>query len=348
MEEEKAEGLQLNTITDSLGVVGSAMSNDSADESLKVTDSLEPFLKELVLVTNELVNQFEELNLLQKDMILDEQRRTAEELAELKSKEENDIKTFSLAEPLENLSTALADLTKLIEETDFGGGGLGDIIAGGVAAAGAAVAAGAATVVAGATGALAATGAMVLGADQFMKETYNESDRSLNRLESEYGMKAVKNESGFTEGYEIDGTKYSANALPKEYQTLLDAYGPAADPRSGSTKQALEFIEKNPETFNALRKDQTTPAPPTATEATPVTPEPIEINTGDKSVLTQTEVVEKIESSVEVAEPIVMGQNNNQTVKKIETKLQDFGIREVDDVPNPNYNGKTLESELFP
>ena len=361
MEEQKAEGLQLNTITDSLGVVGSAMSNDSADEPLKVTDSLEPFLKELILATNELVNQFEEISILQKDMMVDDKRRTAEELSELKAKEDKTTTTTSpLVEPLENLSTAIADLTKLIEETDFGGGlSLVDAAATGLAAVGTAAVAGAGALIAGGAGALAATGAMVFGADQFMKETYNESNESLDRLKSEYGMKAIKNESGFTEGYEINGTKYKASELPEQYQTLLDAYGPGADPRSGTTKKALESIQKNPATFSALRSTPETPStsstvptpetPPTpSTIPTPIKPEPTAIATGESGILSKTEDVEKAESTIEVANPIMMGQTNNQTAKKLESKLYDFGAREVDDVPNPNYSGGILETELFP
>ena len=105
---------------------------------------------------------------------------------------------------------------------------------------------------AGIAGAAAATAGLVYGTDQYMKATYSEADKPLKELERRYGMKAVKNSSGFTTHFEIKGKKYKSDSLPPDYQTLLDAYGPGADPRMGTTRKALEYIKKNPEHFKAL------------------------------------------------------------------------------------------------
>jgi len=346
MEEKKAEGLQLDTITDSLGVVGSAISNDSTDEPLKVTDSLEPFLKELVLATNELVNQFEEISILQKNMMVDDKRRTAEELSELKAKED-DSKNSSLVEPLEALSTALADLTKLIQETDFGGGGLDLIDVAGAAAA----------------GAIAKRGGLLAGAGKLLGKAaipiaasfaafgaytgFQEAEGQLNRNEitedeaREKKYEAVGGGVGTLSGV-ITGSAIGSVAGP-----IGSILGGIAGGFLGENLGGLmgESLAKNPELVNATSKVNPTPELSTATAvAMPVTINPL----NDQSVTVQTEAMEKAESLIEVANPIVMGQTSDQTMKKIETKLYDFGSREVDDVPDPNYSGGILEEELFP
>jgi hypothetical protein len=360
MEEQKAEGLQLNTITDSLGVVGSAISNDSADEPLKVTDSLEPFLKELVLATNELVNQFEEISLLQKDMMIDDKRRAAEELSELKAKED-DSKNSSLVEPLETLSTALADLTKLIQETDFGGGGLGLIdIAGAAGAAGA--------------GAAAKRGGFLSGAAKFLPDL---AGKLLGK--AAVPIAAAFSAFGAYTGFQEADDQLSKNeitedeAREKKYEAVGGGVGSLGGSLAGAAiGQALipipflgaiaggiaggffgeqlgeftgESLAKTPELVNSMSKVNPTPKlATTAAVAQPVTINPL----NDQSIAVQTEAVEKAESLVEVADPIVMGQTNDQTMKKLETKLYDFGSRDVDDVPDPNYSGGILEEELFP
>jgi hypothetical protein len=346
MEEKKAEGLQLDTITDSLGVVGSAISNDSTDEPLKVTDSLEPFLKELVLATNELVNQFEEISILQKNMMVDDKRRTAEELSELKAKED-DSKNSSLVEPLEALSTALADLTKLIQETDFGGGGLDLIDVAGAAGA----------------GAIAKRGGLLAGAGKLLGKAaipiaagfaafgaytgFQEAEGQLSRNEitedeaREKKYEAVGGGVGALSGV-IAGAAIGSVAGP-----IGSIVGGIAGGFLGENLGGLmgESLAKNPELVNATSKVNPTPELSTATAvAMPVTINPL----NDQSVTVQTEAMEKAESLIEVANPIVMGQTSDQTMKKIETKLYDFGSREVDDVPDPNYSGGILEEELFP
>lgn len=105
---------------------------------------------------------------------------------------------------------------------------------------------------AGIAGAAAATAGIIYGTDQFMKATYQDADKPLKELERRYGMKAIKNSSGFTTHFEIKGKKYKSDSLPPDYQTLLDAYGPGADPRMGTTRKALEYIKKNPDHFKAL------------------------------------------------------------------------------------------------
>ena len=349
MEEKKAEGLQLNTITDSLGVVGSAISNDSSDEPLKVTDSLEPFLKELVLATNELVNQFEEISLLQKDMMVDDKRRTAEEISELKAKED-DSKASPLVEPLETLSTALADLTKLIQETDFGGGGL-DLID--VAAAGGA-------------GAALKRGGFLAGAGKLLGKAAVPIAAGFAAFGAYTGFQEAEGQLSRNEITEDEAREKKYEAVGGGVGTLSGSLGGALVgqalipiPGVGAIAGAIaggflgeklgeftgESLAKNPELVNAMSKVNPTPELATASAvAQPVTINPL----NDQSVAVQTEAVEKAESLVEVANPIVMGQANGQTMKKLETKLYDFGSREVDDVPDPNYSGGILEEELFP
>ena len=101
----------------------------------------------------------------------------------------------------------------------------------------------------------AATAAGLYAIDKFMKSTYNDANKPLAELERRYGMKAIKNSSGFTTHFEIKGKKYPSDNLPPDYQTLLDAYGPTADPRTPATKNALSYIQKNREHFKSLEKE---------------------------------------------------------------------------------------------
>ena len=368
MEDQRSEKLNAGAITESLGMVGSALSNDSTDQPNNDSEKLElqEFLKQLVSSTTELASQFEELTILQKDMILDERRKTAEELSELKAGEKP--QQSSLIEPLNGLTEAIDRLTKLIEETDFGGSSIIDTIvdvaAGGALAEAATAAAGVtATVAAGMAGAGAIVAGGVILADQGMKSVYNEADQNSKKLE-EYGMKAIKNSDGyFTEAYEINGERYPANELPEDYQTILDAYGPGADPRYGTTKAALETINSNPERFNEIKQTaQATAVPPTLAAPTPASPPPVPITPQspqtqrpidsassnlNQSVLAKTEELEKSESTVEVASPIMAGQSSNQPQQPLKATMTNFGMSGVNEVPDPNYNGGILESELY-
>ena len=367
MEDQRSEKLNAEAITKSLGMVGSALSNDSTDQPNNDSEKLElqEFLKQLVSSTTELASQFEELNILQKDMLLDEQRKTAEELSELKAGEKNE--ESSLIEPLNGLTDAITKLIKLIEETDFGGSSIidtiTDVAAGaGLAATGTAAATAGAAVLAGAAGAGAIVTAGIIATDQGMKDVYNEADAKSKALE-EYGMKAIKNSDGFTEAYEINGERYPANKLPEDYQTILDAYGPGADPRYGTTKAALETINSNPERFNEIKQTaQATALPPTSAAPTPasaapvsITPQPTQTQMPidsvssnlNQSVLAKTEELEKSESTVEVASPIMAGQSSNQQQQPLKATMTDFGMSGVNEVPDPNYNGGILESELY-
>jgi hypothetical protein len=106
--------------------------------------------------------------------------------------------------------------------------------------------------------AIATTGAGLYAIDKFMKSTYSDANKPLAELERRYGMKAIKNSSGFTTHFEIKGKKYPSDNLPPDYQTLLDAYGPTADPRTPATKNALNYIQKNREHFKSLEKETQT------------------------------------------------------------------------------------------
>ena len=108
------------------------------------------------------------------------------------------------------------------------------------------------------TAAIATTGAGLYAIDKFMKSTYSDANKPLAELERRYGMKAIKNSSGFTTHFEIKGKKYPSDNLPPDYQTLLDAYGPTADPRTPATKNALNYIQKNKEHFKSLEKETQT------------------------------------------------------------------------------------------
>lgn len=372
MADPKSETLNAGTITESLGMVGTALSNESADKSNGNNENLElqEFLKQLVSSTTELASQFEELNILQKDALLTEQRKTAEELSELKAGKQK--QETSLIEPLNGLTEAIDRLTKLIEETDFGGSSILDLIPGAAAGAALTEAAVAATavagsVVAGVVAAPAIVGSALIATDQGMRAVYNEADEKSKALE-EYGMKAVKNSSGFTEAYEINGIKYPANKLPKDYQTILDAYGPTADPRNGTTKRAIEEINQDPERFNQIKQTAkaaaptpmpaapaapasvSAPMPITNTPQSTQTPRPIDSASSNlnQGVLAKTEELEKAESTVEVASPIMAGQSSNQPQQPLKATITNFGMSGVDEVPNPNYSGGILESELYP
>ena len=106
--------------------------------------------------------------------------------------------------------------------------------------------------------ALAALGSSLLilwGMDKFMKDTYNDADKSRKGLE-QYGMKAVTNEQGFTEGYVLpDGKTYTAANLPPKYKDILEAYGP--NNRGGTSEAARKRIEADPSAYtpDAMAKE---------------------------------------------------------------------------------------------
>jgi hypothetical protein len=68
----------------------------------------------------------------------------------------------------------------------------------------------------------------------------------------------------------------------------------------------------------------------------------------NQSVLAKTEELEKSESTVEVASPIIAGQSSNQPQQPLKATMMNFGMSGVNEVPDPNYNGGILESELYP
>ena len=106
--------------------------------------------------------------------------------------------------------------------------------------------------------ALAALGSSLLilwGMDKFMKDTYNDADKSRKGLE-QYGMKAVLNEQGMTEGYILpDGKTYKAANLPPKYKDILEAYGP--NNRGGTSEAARKRIEADPSAYtpDAMAKE---------------------------------------------------------------------------------------------
>ena len=85
------------------------------------------------------------------------------------------------------------------------------------------------------------------GIDDFMKKTYSKEDETRTGLEK-YGMKAVKNKQGMTEGYVLpDGKTYKADKLPPKYKDILNAYGP--NNRGGTSDAARKRIEANPSAY---------------------------------------------------------------------------------------------------
>jgi hypothetical protein len=213
----------------------------------------------------------------------------------------------------------------------------------------------------------AASTAMVAGGiiaiDQGMKAVYNNADAKSKALK-EYGMKAIKNSEGFTENYEINGKRYPANKLPEDYQTILDAYGPLANPRYGTTKAALETINSNPERFNEIKQTaQSKVASVPITPSTPATFGSPEYLTGKEpnrtaesmapqattgvSIMTATE-----QSNAPMTSPYPNmlgydpGQNMFKPQRSITTSIGRVGIGNV---PTPDYipSGKNNLGEMF-
>jgi hypothetical protein len=97
--------------------------------------------------------------------------------------------------------------------------------------------------------AAAAAATIKYGIDQPIQEAWGESKSSLDYLEKNYGMKRNIGKDSYT----INGKEYKANALPPEYQTLLDAYGPLGDGRSARSRNAREEIEKHQDKYDKLK-----------------------------------------------------------------------------------------------
>lgn len=99
-----------------------------------------------------------------------------------------------------------------------------------------------------AAGPIGVTLAILLGLDKFMKDEYDKADKKRKGLEH-WGMKAVVNEQGFTEGYTLpDGKTYKADDLPSKYKDILDAYGP--NNRGGTSDAARKRIEADPGAYD--------------------------------------------------------------------------------------------------
>ena len=99
-------------------------------------------------------------------------------------------------------------------------------------------------------GSAGVTLAGLLYIDEFMKDTYSKADKKRKGLEK-YGMKAVMNEQGFTEGYVLpDGKTYKAGSLPSKYQDILDAYGPLASDKWAYSVNARKRIEADPGAYD--------------------------------------------------------------------------------------------------
>lgn len=97
-----------------------------------------------------------------------------------------------------------------------------------------------------AAGAAAVTGGLLYATSKGMDAAYDESNNSLLMLERKYGMKAIKNDQGFTTGWTVDGKRYTNSNLPEYYRMVVDAEGPGADPKWGSTRRAREYLQTHP------------------------------------------------------------------------------------------------------
>jgi hypothetical protein len=123
------------------------------------------------------------------------------------------------------------------------------------------------------------------GIDDFMKKTYSKEDKTRTGLEK-YGMKAVKNKQGMTEGYVLpDGKTYKADKLPPKYKDILDAYGP--NNRGGTSDAARKRIEANPSAYapDAMAKKSATVSP-AAVVTKSATVSPAAANTMSPSIKT--------------------------------------------------------------
>lgn len=80
---------------------------------------------------------------------------------------------------------------------------------------------------------------------------HDEATASLDKLETEWGMKRITGPGGTTVAYEINGQRYDSGKLPEDYKRILDAYGPLA---RGPNKDS-KYIDEHPEIYDQLRKD---------------------------------------------------------------------------------------------
>lgn len=155
-----------------------------------------------------------------------------------------------LAGPINHVSKQVSELTKLMKQLDLNSGSsslIPDIDIGGKGRLGRLLPAlPAASTVAAAAAAAAVTGGMLYAVDRGMKNTYNEANDKLLLIERRYGLRAIKNEQGFTSGWIVDGKRYTNNNLPEYYRMVLDAEGPTADPRWGATRRAIEYLRTHP------------------------------------------------------------------------------------------------------
>lgn len=357
MEEQPKETLELNTITDSLGIVGSALSNESNGE-VKVSsqESLESFLKTLVFSTNELVNQLEELNIMQKDMMLDEKRKTAEDISEINAKDING-KRLGLVEPLEGLTQAISDLAKLIEGANFSSGN--DIVS-------------------------AATDAvedLLEGDDDEGKpdDKGGKRKRGFGAKALEVGKGIGKGLVGLAAGFALDKASEAANESGLTALSTLAAVGSETATGAGigatvgsvipvigtgvggviggglglahslyeNSDQLMEELKGdsfNRSVSNFVDNMKTQVGLPPA--ATPIS----ESALSSESILVKTEEIDKKESSVQVTDPLVFDQRSGGGVSNsVQSTIEQYSIPGVNEVADPNYyNGGVLEEEMYP
>lgn len=345
MDEKPKETLELNTITDSLGIVGDAVASDSEGAiNISSQEDLESFLKTLIYSTNELVNQLEELNIIQKDLILDEQRRTAENLSELKAKGiRSEESGAALTEPLNNLGLAIDNLTELLKTVEFGGSGILDSLSG-----------------------------LSPGLVDSNKTKDNTPKKSGGKVPITFGKVGKALGAGIggivgglaldsasqyaeAEGYEktaagtailSEGLSYAG--LGATVGSIVPVIGTAAGATLGAAFGLTKgYFERGSELFDEA---PTIGIETSLNESIPISPPVSATPDMSTTLLTKTEELEAKESSVKIAEPIILDQRGtNQINNQIQTKLVDYGVAGVDEVPDPNfYNGGDLELELYP
>jgi len=218
MKDNQTESLDFNTLTDSLGVVGNALSNDS-EKSLNVSFTrIEPFLKTLVTSTDRLTDQIERLNDVQSSIVSNEERKSVEDLSELRAKSRPDAHLF-LVQPINGLSKSINDLTELLKDLDVTSVGAGSSGGSGIGAGGAALAAAAG----------AAAGAMITGESTPTAETVEQKQDPEN-----YETKSTAKEESLS----------ATETTKKAFNSIGDSTSEAVDTTGNVTKSIGDFTSK--------------------------------------------------------------------------------------------------------